>query len=163
MSASLWSHGLYSPWNSLGQNTGVGSLSLVQGIFPTQESNPGLSHCRQILYQLSKKGSPRILELVAYPFSSASSHRIRVSSIAGRFFANWAIVKRKQLFFFPLVFWTTPSPPVQFLWGCKPAFIKTSSCSENCLFQGFFTHLRWEAVEEGRRIISYGLLSSKKS
>ena len=44
-----------SPWNSLGQNTGVGSLSLLQGIFPTQGLNPGLPHCRQILYQLSHK------------------------------------------------------------------------------------------------------------
>ena len=49
-------HGLYSPWNSSGQNTRVGSLSLLQGIFPTQESNPGLPHYRQILYQLSYKG-----------------------------------------------------------------------------------------------------------
>ena len=50
-------NGLYSPWDSLGQNTGLGSLSLLQGIFPTQRSNPGLPHCRQILYQLSHKGS----------------------------------------------------------------------------------------------------------
>ena len=69
MSDSLQSHG-NSPWNSLGQNTGVGSLFLLQGIFPTQRSNPGLPHCRQILYQLSHQGSPRILEWVAYPFSS---------------------------------------------------------------------------------------------
>ena len=48
-----------SPWNSPGQNTGVGSLSLLQGIFSTQGSNPGLLHCRRILYQLSHKGSPR--------------------------------------------------------------------------------------------------------
>ena len=40
----------YSPWNSPGQNTGVGSLSLLQQIFPTQEFNWGLLHCRQILY-----------------------------------------------------------------------------------------------------------------
>ena len=73
MSNSLRPHGLYSPWNSPGQNTGVGSLSLLQEIFPTQESNPGLSHCRRILYQLSYKGSPRILEWVAYPFSRGSS------------------------------------------------------------------------------------------
>ena len=46
-------HGLYSPWNSPGQNTGVGSLSLLQRIFPTQGLNPGLPHCRLILYQLS--------------------------------------------------------------------------------------------------------------
>ena len=62
-----------SPWNSPGKNTGVGSRSLLQGIFPTQGLNPGLLHCRGILYQLSHKGSPRILECVAYPFSSGSS------------------------------------------------------------------------------------------
>ena len=55
---SLWPCGLYSPWNSPGQNTGVGSLSLLQGIFPTQGSNPGLPRRTQILYQVSYKGSP---------------------------------------------------------------------------------------------------------
>ena len=63
MSDSLWPHGLHSPWNSPGQNSGVGSLSLLQGIFPTQGSKPGLPHCRWILYQLNHKGSPRILEV----------------------------------------------------------------------------------------------------
>ena len=58
MSNSLRSHGLYSPWNSPGQDTGVSRLSLLQGIFPTQGSNPGLLHCRQILYQLSYQGLP---------------------------------------------------------------------------------------------------------
>ena len=57
VSDSLWSHGLYSPWTSLGQNTGVGSLSLFQGIFPNKGSNPGLPHYRQILYQLSHEGT----------------------------------------------------------------------------------------------------------
>ena len=61
VSDSLLPHGLYSPWNSPGQNTGVGSLSLLQGIFPAQGSNPGLPHCRRILYQLSHQGSPYIL------------------------------------------------------------------------------------------------------
>ena len=56
VSDSLQPHRLYSPWNSPGQNTGVGSLSLLQGIFPTQGSNSGLPHCRQILYQLNHKG-----------------------------------------------------------------------------------------------------------
>ena len=55
MSDSLQLHGLYSPWNSPGKNTGVDSLSLLQGIFPTQGSNPGLPHCRQILYQPQRK------------------------------------------------------------------------------------------------------------
>ena len=98
MSNSLGSHGLYSPWNSPRQNTGVGnpfpspgdlpnpgieprsptlqanslpaepqgkpkntgvgSLFLLQQIFPTQESNQGLLHCRRILYKLSYEGSP---------------------------------------------------------------------------------------------------------
>ena len=53
VSDSLRPRGLYSPWKSPGQNTGVGSLSLLQGIFSTQGLNPGLLHCRQILYQLS--------------------------------------------------------------------------------------------------------------
>ena len=53
MSDSLRPHGLYSPRNSPGQNTGVGSCSLLQGIFPTQRSNPDLQNGRQILYQLS--------------------------------------------------------------------------------------------------------------
>ena len=55
VSNSLRPHGLYSPWNSPGQTSGVGSLSLLQGIFLTQESNWGLLHCRQILYQLSHR------------------------------------------------------------------------------------------------------------
>ena len=62
LSDSLQAYGLYSPWNSLGQHTGVGSHFLLQGVFPTQGSNLDLQHCRQILYQLSHKGSPRILE-----------------------------------------------------------------------------------------------------
>ena len=86
MSNSLQPHELFSPWNFPGQNTGVGSLSLLQGIFPTQRSNPSLPHCRQVLYQLSHQGSPRILEWVAYPFSSRSSwprNRTGISSFAG--------------------------------------------------------------------------------
>ena len=77
-----------SPWNSPDQNNGVGSLSLLHGIFP------GLQHCRRILYQLRHKGSPRILEEVAYPFSSGSSwprNQTGVSCIAGGFFTNWAM------------------------------------------------------------------------
>ena len=93
MSDSLWPHGLNTLWNSPGHNTGVGSLSLCQGIFPTQGLNPGLLRYRQIL-QLSHKGSPRILEWVAYPFSNGSSwprNPTELSCIAGGFFTNWAI------------------------------------------------------------------------
>ena len=59
--------------DSPGKNTGVGCHALLQGIFPTQGSKLGLPHCRLILYYLSHKGSPRILEWVAYPFSNGSS------------------------------------------------------------------------------------------
>ena len=95
MSDSLRTHGVYSAWNSPGQNTGVGSVSLLQGIrsptlqvdslpaepqgkpkntgmdnlsllqqiFQTQESNQGLLHSRQILYQLSYQGSASLHDL----------------------------------------------------------------------------------------------------
>ena len=60
LSESLRPHGLCSPWDSPGQNTGVGSLSLLQ-VFPTQGSNPGLPYCRQILHQLNHKGNPPLV------------------------------------------------------------------------------------------------------
>ena len=99
------------------KNTGVGRLSLLQWIFLTQESNWGLLHCRQILYQLSSQGGPevkvaqlcltlcnpmgyavrgilqaRILEWVAFPSPGESSQprgRTQVSHIAGRFLTSW--------------------------------------------------------------------------
>ena len=55
---SFLENSMDSPWDFPGKNTGVGSHSLLQGIFPTQGLNPGLPHCRQILYQLSYQGSP---------------------------------------------------------------------------------------------------------
>ena len=99
---SLLPHGLHSPLNSSGQKTGMGSLSLLQEVFPTRGLNQSLSPCRQILYQLSPKWSPRILEWVAYPFSIKSSqprNRTRVSCTASRFFINWAIRKALVLLF----------------------------------------------------------------
>ena len=75
------------------QEHGSGLPSLLQGIFPTQGSNPGLPNCRRILYCLSHQGNPRILEWVAYPFFRGTSwprNQIRVSWIAGGFFTSWA-------------------------------------------------------------------------
>ena len=78
VSDSLQPHGLYSPWNSPGQNTGVGSLSLFQGIFPTKGLNPGLLHCGWTLYQLSHKGST-----IGIQFSSVQSlSRVRLFATA---------------------------------------------------------------------------------
>ena len=81
MSNSLWRHGLYSPWNSSGQNTGVGNHTFLQGIFPTQGLNPGL-HCRRILYQLNHLVSPRGLKASAFSLLEPSlleviHHRVR--------------------------------------------------------------------------------------
>ena len=89
VSRTLWADSLPAEPQGKPKNTGVGSLSLLQGIFPTQGSNPGLLHCRQILCQLSHQGSPRILESVAYPFFSRSSqprNRTGVFCIADGFF-----------------------------------------------------------------------------
>ena len=58
---------------SSGKNTGMDCHALLQGIFPIQVSNPGLLHCRLILYHLSHQGRPRILQCVVYPFSRWSS------------------------------------------------------------------------------------------
>ena len=66
------------------KNSGVGCHVLLQGIFPTQGSNPDIWHCRQILYCLSHQGSQRILGWVAYPFSRGSSqprNRTRSSAL----------------------------------------------------------------------------------
>ena len=66
--------------DSPGKNTGVGCHALLQGIFPTQGSNPGLSHCRQILYQLSHQGSPKntyIPPCQSHPSRSSQSTELR--------------------------------------------------------------------------------------
>ena len=93
MSNFLRPHGLYSPWNSSGQNTGVGSLSVLQGIF-----NPGIEPRSPILQvdSLSAEppGKPKNTGVwVAYPFSSRSSqlrNQTQVSLTAGGFFTSWA-------------------------------------------------------------------------
>ena len=93
-SPSLQADSLPAESQGKSKNTGVGSHSLLQDIFLTQGLNPGLPHCRQILYQLNHKGSPRILEWVAVPFSRESfwpRNRAGISCIAGGFFTNWAI------------------------------------------------------------------------
>ena len=92
VSDSLWPYGLYSPWNSPGQNIGVVSLSFLQGIFPTQGLNPGLPHCRWILYQLSWSGKPRNTGVGRFSReSSRPRNGTKVSCIASVFFTNWAI------------------------------------------------------------------------
>ena len=92
MSDSLWPHGLYNPRNSPGQNTEVSSLCLLQVIFPTQGLNPGLPHCRQLLYQLSHREAPEYWSGLSLLQCISPTQELNwVSCIAGRFFTNWAI------------------------------------------------------------------------
>ena len=78
--------------DSPGKSTGVGCHALLQGIFPSQGSNPGLPHCRQIFYHLSQQGSPRIPKWVTYLFQGIfpTRNQTAVSCIAGRYFTSWA-------------------------------------------------------------------------
>ena len=80
--ATLW---IYSPWNSPGQKTGVGSPSLLQGIFPTQGSSPGLLHYKWILYQLNHRGSP-------YKWSKSTSLCTRVCD-SGSKIPDWWLMR----------------------------------------------------------------------
>ena len=92
--------------DSSGKNTRVGCHALLQGIFPTQGSNPGLPHCRYILYCPSHQGSPRILEWIAYPFSRGSSQsrdQNGASCIAGSQMSNH--------FFYQLSYQESPELP----------------------------------------------------
>ena len=115
VSNSWQPHGLYSPWNSAGQNTGVGSLSLLQGIFPVQGLNPGFLQCRKILYQLSPKRSPRILKWVACPFCSGSAFPAQESNqgllMAGGFVTSWAI-REAQYLLRPAIHWYLLRPAI---------------------------------------------------
>ena len=96
--------------DSPGKKTGVGCHTLLQGIFPTQELNPGLPHCRQILYHLSHRGSPRILEWVACPFSRGSYQprkskwdllhfwRILYAELTGKPQSHWRVLLKLKPF-----------------------------------------------------------------
>ena len=87
--------------DSPGKNTGVGCCALLlQEIVPTEGSNPGLPHCKQVLYCLSHQGSQRILECIAYAFSRGSSwprNQTWDYCIAGRFFTSWAGKATREL------------------------------------------------------------------
>ena len=92
VSNSLRPHGLYSPWNSPSQNTGVGGHSLLQGIFPTQGWNTGLPHCRWVLYQVSHQGSPDDIGL-----NLSSSDRISFINFCFIFLLRWSLRKTHEI------------------------------------------------------------------
>ena len=135
MSDSLWTHGLYSPWNSPGQNTGVGSLSLLQGIFPTQGLNPGVPHCRRILYQLNHRGSHngeqfKVRKSVRSHFLPGSVHRF-LAIKKGCLFLVVISTQNKQKNYKP------PSGRFLPLCGCQwQASLSNQLCSYNYRFGG---------------------------
>ena len=132
MSDSLQPHRLHSPWNSSGQNTWVGNLSLLQGIFLTQGSNPAPPHCWRIGYQLSHQGSPRTLEWVTIPSPAdlpKPGNTTGVSCIAGRFFTNWAIREASN-------------------WGGILYFLRTSGWRMIILDPAFFSRTQGKCTEK---------------
>jgi len=164
VSNSLQPHGLYSAWNSPGQNTGVGSLSLLQGIFPTQGSDPGLPHCRRILYQLSHQGNPRILECVAFPFSRGSSQprdQTQVSRIAGRFFTSWAIRellshKKKNRITPSAVTWMDPETVIP----GEVSLTEKDKYHINCMWD-LNKEYRWICLQSRNRVIENKLMVTR--
>ena len=135
MSDSLWPHGLYSPWNSPGQNTGVGSLSFLQVIFPTQGWNPGLPHYRRIFDQLSHQGSSLYIQVPAWSLFHKDTEQFKLCPLwfttplpevatiltflerkkSGVNFIRITLVQSHLLFWllipwFFLFFWTTCKP-----------------------------------------------------
>ena len=117
MSDSLWSHGLYSPWNSLHQNTGVGSLSLLQGIFPIQGSNTVIKSRSPALQADSSPAEPQgkpkttgvgSLSLCQRMFMTQESncgflHCRRILYQLSYQGSPWTPYKRKPMFFKNLV------------------------------------------------------------
>ena len=85
----LWPTRLLSPWDSPGRNTGMGCHDLLQGIFPTQGSNPGLPHCRRILYHLSHQGSPFLYWM--YRIYTCDIWIYHIFFIHSHFDRHWAI------------------------------------------------------------------------
>ena len=123
--------------DSPGKNTRVGCLALLQEIFPTQGSNPGLPHCRRILYHLNHKGSPRRLEWVAYPFSRASSqprNSTGVSCIAGGFSTRSTTREGPKGRYSPIIILSENELPDNWVlanlrsWGCGDFILSNKYC-----------------------------------
>ena len=92
MSNSLQPHEWYSPWNSPGQNTGVGGHSLLQEIFPTQGSNSGVPHCSWILYQLSHQGNRNHFNYSIY----STQNPMLYTGLRSRGCESWTVKKAEH-------------------------------------------------------------------
>ena len=173
MSNSLQPHGLYSPWNSPGQNAGVCSLSLLQRVFPTQKLNRDLLHCRCILYQLSYQGSPtrscltlcnpidcsllgssvhgisqaKILEWVAIPFSRGPSQpkdQTLISCLGRQILYHWATLEAHTLSF------TFAFLMFQVIHDCK--LHESSNIVEKTKI--LLTHIQLHCLPSGKSLVS---------
>ena len=159
MSDSLWPQGLYSPWTSLGQNTGVGSLSLLQEIFPTQGLNQGLPHCRRILYHLGHReahievsiiysnSSERLWEIDIFSFLQFHGKPLPFEAVSTRVeigvFSFWGVEGGVDYFWVSLVAQTVKNlPTMQETWV-------RSLGQEDPLEKGMATHssiLAWRIL-----------------
>ena len=134
MCDSQQAHGLYSPWNFPGQNTGVGSLSLLEGIFPTQGLNPGLPHCRRMLYQLSHKGSPQQHFPKLLPHRASSPPSTVPSSRHFLSVQNFPDSLPMGAPFSFCSFFNYPTDIYWFLFVLQALWIKQCHCSLKCTF-----------------------------
>ena len=96
VSDSLWSHGLYCPWHSPGQNTGVGSLSLLQRIFPTQGSNPGLPHCSRFFTSWNTREAQEIFFFLIKINDWSTKKPVSVTIIRGPGETLWRVETDRQ-------------------------------------------------------------------
>ena len=147
-----WPARLLHPWDSPGKNTGVCCHSLLQGIFPTQGSNPGLPHCRQTLYHLNQQGSPCWKRLSKSPCAcfglnhvppdrcagDPTPHSENVTSFRDKVFTEvgeWVRTKSLQSCL-TLCDLTDSSPPGSSIHWDSPG--KTSGVGCHALLQGIF-------------------------
>ena len=151
VSNSLRPLGLYRPRNSLGQNTGVGSYSLLQGIFPTQGLNTDLLHCRQILYQLSHQGSLALF----HSFYSLVIFCYMYSTYPFLMLEHFACDPIQILTFFMLYFQAGSLTPSPFPYGTS-SFSGSGPLELTCYF------LRFQAIPHFSMCLSDKIYSYKK-
>ena len=129
------------PWNFPGQNTEVGSLSLLQGIFPTQESNQGLPHCRRILCQLSYQGSPHLCKP---SYSVQFSHSVVSDSVTPWIAARQASLSITNSWSSPKLTFIESVLPPSHLILCRPLLLLPSIPPSIRVFSNESTlRMRW--------------------
>ena len=121
MDCSLPGSSVYG--DSSGKNTWVGCYALLQGIFPTQRSNPGLPHCRRILYSLSHQGSPSFIPTLYLPFMI---WRLAISvTYEMRDVYNWKVYPRLIIWRLPICAWVLfPDTEIDWQWAIHTTLLQ---------------------------------------